>query len=248
MHNNWLFIRNVVAHWVGTMSGVVSITFGVIEYFRKKKAEATIFAAIAICMIFVSSGQAWQDEHRNSENLKGEKNAIVIERDFWKEETYKKDGELQAANQVLAQNFNALAESQKTGDETQKSLTHLSERILEIGKPQAQRTTILYEGRESPASFLRDSDGNNIAQWLLLTNKLSSPTTVEIACSRQFLKLPRVVILTPAGGATLAAHQQVSPTQVRFTVQSPWSPQAPMLVEIPFQNSSASLDCSIGTK
>ena len=57
------FIFAVGSHWVASMSGVVAITAGVIQYLSKKRFHPFVWMAIGIGCLFIASYQAWLDEH-----------------------------------------------------------------------------------------------------------------------------------------------------------------------------------------
>lgn len=101
MHNHWLFAWNVLAHWVASMSSIVSFTLGVVELLRNRKTEAWIFWAIACLFLTMAFDQAWQDEHRNAELLKTEKSSAVGDREFWKSQSYEKDSALRQCGQSV---------------------------------------------------------------------------------------------------------------------------------------------------
>jgi hypothetical protein len=93
-----------------------------------------VMILLGIC-VFVSSFQAWVDEHRNSEQLKIEKAQISGEVAFWMDQSYQKDASLRVRDSLLAKNVDAL-----TG--TQQSLASLSNKVLDISKPEPLKISI----------------------------------------------------------------------------------------------------------
>lgn len=66
----WTFAWSVGTHWVASMSGVVAIIAGVVQYLRKAKFHPLAWIAIGIFFLFIASYQAWLDEHK--ERIKAE--------------------------------------------------------------------------------------------------------------------------------------------------------------------------------
>jgi hypothetical protein len=148
MHNHWLFLGNVVVHWVGSMSGAVSFVLAIVEYVRNKKLEGIAFTLVAILFFFVACDAAWQDEHLNAERLKDEKKSAVVQSNFWEAQFYREQDQLESVNGVLAKNLGALSATQTTQNETQKSLTQLSEKIFDVGKPPKQKSLFWRSGQK----------------------------------------------------------------------------------------------------
>jgi hypothetical protein len=131
MHDHLLFIGNALAHLVASMSGLVSFAIAVYEATRKKKFETWAFFGLgAICLV-VAFDQAWQDEHRNAQLLVSQKEEAVIERNFWKDQSYAKDAALHSRDELLAKNYSALIGEQTTANQTQQSIAQLSKKIID---------------------------------------------------------------------------------------------------------------------
>jgi hypothetical protein len=132
MHDHLLFIGNAFGHLVAAMSGVVSFAVSIVEAVRNKKFETWAFFVLGALSLFVAFDQAWQDEHRNSQELIAEKAAAVSERNFWKDQSYRKDDALRSRDELLAQNYGALIGQQTTSNKSQQSLAQLSNKIVEL--------------------------------------------------------------------------------------------------------------------
>jgi hypothetical protein len=63
MSELWIFTAAVFSHWVASMSGVVAIGVGIIQYIRQTKFSPSIWIALGIGCLFIASYQAWSDEH-----------------------------------------------------------------------------------------------------------------------------------------------------------------------------------------
>jgi hypothetical protein len=57
------FIWAVGSHWVASMSGVVAIGVGIIQYLRQTKFHPSTWVFIGIGCLFIACYQAWLDEH-----------------------------------------------------------------------------------------------------------------------------------------------------------------------------------------
>jgi hypothetical protein len=176
MYNHWLFIHNVLAHLVASMSGVASFLFATWEHAKKKKLEARIFFIVGMFCLIIAFDQAWQDEHGNVKVLVGEKAALWQERDFWKIQTYDKDAALRSRDQLLAQNYTALIGEQTTANGSQQSLAQLSNKILDISKPEPQEFSMRTDAVEYPPI----SQGQRVSEFVMTTNK---PITANIVFS-----------------------------------------------------------------
>ncbi len=148
MRNHFLFFGNVFAHLVASMSGVVSFCIAIWEAFKKKKIESRVFFIVGALFLLVACDQAWQDEHGNVKTLTVEKSALWQERDFWKSQSYDKDASLRIRDSLLLKNGTALAD-------TQASLVTLSNKIIDINKPQAQKFLVRRD----------DSNTETFAKW-----------------------------------------------------------------------------------
>jgi hypothetical protein len=127
----------------------------------------------------------------------------------------------------------------------QNTINGCLNQAIKMLKPPAQKTTILSENFAPGSDVLTDKSGNQIGQWLLMTNINRGTTIVEVRCPRPLPAIPRVVVLR--GGATILTHNQISTTDYQFTIQSAWTPQAPMLVQVALRDINESGYCTIGT-
>jgi hypothetical protein len=225
MHNYWLFIRNVLAHWVAAMSGIVSLALGIVEYFRKRQTEAKLFAVVACVFLMPAFYQAWQDEHHNSEILIAEKSTAVSERDFWRQQAYRKDDALRSRDQLLAQNYTALIGEQGTANKAQDSLAQLSGKILDIDKPAPLR--VITQSLAEPSG-----DGSiKVRYFIVLTNKTVNPAIMNVVCDQD---------ISAGEGAVVGAKQEmmgigpvVAKRRFNLSITSPpWSPLSPILLDV----------------
>jgi hypothetical protein len=178
MHTHWLFAGNVIAHLVASMSGFVSFGIAVYEAFKGKEFEGWAFFAIgAICLI-VAFDQAWQDEHRNAEILIAQRAAAEVGQNFWKDQSYQKDGSLRARDELLTQNYGVLAE-------TQSSLAALSNKLVDVVKPEPSRIDVQW----TPLGQERDKDNAVISRtiaFIARTNKPIPEVRHKIKCPFPF--------------------------------------------------------------
>lgn len=248
MHNLWLFGGNIVVHWVASMSGIVSLSLGIVEYFRKQKTEAAILAIVAVFFLIVASEQAWSDEHRNAEILATQKEAAIQEVNFWKSQSYTKDSELGSIYPILAENSGALAKEQEASIKTQeaasgaqKALANLSSKILDISKPTAQKTTAIFFDRD-------DSQTPARIRVLLLTNKEVTPVDMFVQCNAAL----KSVMIGPVGGMMLGSgSQRLAPNAEEVTVDSPaWTPTVPFMASLSYYGaySGADITCSFNSR
>jgi hypothetical protein len=228
MHSvHWLFVGNVLSHLVASMSGIVSFGIAIYEAAKKKKFETWAFFAIGLICLTVAFDQAWQDEHRNGQAWESQRNLAYQERDFWKDQSYQKDAALRSRDQLLAQNYTALIGEQGSANQTQISLTKLSDKILDIGKPEKQQTTFLLHG----VNFA-ENKGKHYLEAILLTNKSISPVRVLVTCENGLASAQAHV--QTQGGAMNAIHTaRVDEKTFDLEISSPpWSPVTPLLIDL----------------
>jgi hypothetical protein len=233
MHNQWLFFRDVLSHWVTSMSGIVSLLICAVEYIRKHKLEGAMFCVLAGLFLICAFDQAWEDEHRNADVLIGEKSALVSELEFWKQQSYQKDDAIHTRDQLLSKNYAALIGEQTTANNTQSSFSRLSEKILEVGKPQPLR--VITQALMEPAG-----DGPlKVQYFIVLINKSVNPAIMEISCDQD---------ITSGGGAVVGARQALMGTgpviaKRRFDLSltsPPWTPLSPVLLDVHYTGSQPS--------
>ena len=104
---------------------------------EKKRNKAIqwrwIFSFFLFCL-FVSCFQAWVDEHHNSEKLISEKLDLSKQEGFWQGQSFAKDEAIRSRDQLVFQGLQTLTGTQRTENQTQKSLTDLSAKLFEVTK------------------------------------------------------------------------------------------------------------------
>jgi len=160
MRNHILFLYNVFVHLVASMSGLASFAFGFYEHLQQRKIASRVFFAVGSVLLIVAFDQAWQDEHWDVEVLIGEKSTLWQERDFWKEQSYQKDSTVRQMNGLLDKTYGVLFD-------TQQSMTKLSDKILDLNKPEPQQ----YSVRADHVDFPTVSAGQNSVEIIVSTNK-----------------------------------------------------------------------------
>ena len=73
----FLFLGNVASHWISLMSGIVSVIVAIYETIKNKPIVARWFWIVALVCFVVACEKAWQDEHRNTQVVVGEKAAYA---------------------------------------------------------------------------------------------------------------------------------------------------------------------------
>jgi hypothetical protein len=240
MHTHWLFIHNVAAHLVASMSGVASFIFAIIEHARGKKIETWIFSVVgAICLI-VAFDQAWQDEHRNGEILTNEKAVAVSDRDFWKQQTYDKDSALHQRDVLLAQNYTALIGEQATANKAQDSLASLSAKILAIGMPVKQKFTFAQYEFEAPVRPWK-----HFGQYVVMSN-LPIRADIFMKCSHAFTVIAADIASGGAGVHYPNTIFQFDDTSWRVNIPSPpIAPETPLIITMGYDEQPKNGSCTL---
>lgn len=214
MHNvHWLFAGNVFAHLVASMSGLASFGIAVYEALKGKKFEGWAFFTVgAICLI-VAFDQAWQDEHRNAEVVIAQRASAEAGQNFWKDQSYMKDEAIRVRDGLLAQNFSTLSG-------TERSLSDLSNKVLDVTKPEKLKITPFFLGQitenAQPGKFSGD--------WIVITNRSVSPVHMAVKCEHGY---------TAIGARILGVGAQSGGGTGDIGIDSPpWTPSNPLLVTI----------------
>jgi hypothetical protein len=236
MHDHWLFTWNVLSHLVASMSGFASFLMSLWEHSRRRKIESRVFFIVGVLCLVIAFDQAWQDEHRNSEILKAEKATLSSDAGFWKNQAYEKDTSLRSRDQLLAQNYTALIGQQSSANDSQSALAKLSDKILDIGKPQALRVVI-------QALMEPIGDGPvKVRYFIVLTNKTVTPAIVNVSCDQDITAGEGAVVGTTVMSAGMGPV--IGNRRFNFSIASPaWSPQSPILVDVHY--TGAQPNCGI---
>ena len=220
------------------MSGVASFAFAIYEHVRNKKIESRAFFAVGVLCSIIAFDQAWQDEHNNASTLIGEKSALWQERDFWKNQSYEKDDALRTRDNLLAQNYSALAGEQNTANQTQASLAQLSSKILSIDKPPRQQFTYEQNAWEGPAKQWK-----HFGQHVVMNNL---PVRANI-----FLKCDQPITVIDASIVSGGPHfpnsiNQFDASSWRIDIPSPSiTPQTPLIITIGYDTDQKG-KCALG--
>ncbi len=211
MHNHFVFILHVLAHWVATMSGSISLAIALYQAFKKRAIESRTYFVIAGLFFFVSCDWVWQDEHHNVETLIVEKRNLWQERDFWKDQSYQKDSSLRAKDELLGKNTNALIQ-------TQSSLAALSNRILDVAGPTPRKLDV--HRWKIPETYTYANVGR-VQFWSLVvtSNRAISPAKGTIKCDGDFRIVETTLLFH---GSTLrAGYDTLSPKSVHVDFAYP---------------------------
>lgn len=232
MHNVWLFLMNVVAHLVASMSGIVSFVIAFYEAVRNRKIESWIFFAVgAICLI-IAFDQAWQDEHRNVETLIAEKSTLWQERDFWRNQSYEKDASLRIRDSLLEKDTVALGNSQG-------ALANLSNKILELDKPQAQKFTVRRVGGLD--DFVRK--WKHYEEFVVMTN-VPVEARYLVACNQPMGDVDARI--AEGGPRFPMSVQEATPNEWMIHIPSPQiTPGNPLLITVGYNEDSLGI-CQTG--
>jgi hypothetical protein len=159
-----LYLKALIFNWVGIFGILLTLAPLFQPWVEKKALKKQVslkhlWIAGLICLFFASY-EAWKDEHARVDQLFRENQTVVNERDFWKDQSYQKDTALRARDQLLGQNFATL-------NATQQALASLSNKVLEIAKPEPLKITIGMGG-----ALLKSKDGYKDNQFLVFANKV----------------------------------------------------------------------------
>jgi hypothetical protein len=164
------FIKAVAAHWFWWI-GLVLTLEPMYQHLLPAKWQKWIggkmselapqwFLCTGVLLVLIAFYQSWQDEHRIVAQLIVEKSGIVREREFWKNQSFQKDASLRIRDELLGKNVSALSD-------TQTSLASLSNRLLDIGKPERLNISIDQVGSLPPIR-----PGYTVVQYLIIPNRL----------------------------------------------------------------------------
>ena len=231
---HWLFTVNVLAHWVASMSSIVSFTLGIVELVRNRKTEAWVFCAIGGLFLIMAFDQAWQDEHRNSQILTEEKSTATSQKNFWENQSYQKDISLRTRDELLTKNYGVLAQ-------TQSSLADLSNKLVDVVKPEAFKVNVMRW--QIPAVMNTASGPVRIWVLVLLGNRQIDVTRGTASCDKPFTALNSDILTH--GTSVRAGYEQKTPNSVHVEfVYPPWSKNNPLVLAVTTPQNADIENCS----
>jgi hypothetical protein len=220
-----LFIKAVFAHWIATVGILLTLTPFVpqaaqkwIETRMNKQFSPKHLWIVGTILLAFAFYQAWVDEHTNAEQLISEKLQIVEEREFWKSQSYEKDGAIRKRDELLEANIGALSS-------TQSAFAQLSNKVLDITRPEQ----LLVQVKQNEISTIALGEKK---LWIisLVSNKSFSPIRGTVSCANPFEEQGTPVVTGES--ATLALNAgAISDRAVRLGIVSPaLNPDTPLLI------------------
>jgi hypothetical protein len=185
----YLFASDLFHQLLFYVGGVLAFMEWMLMKYFDTPLEKQLFTSIVLILFFFCCFQAFKDEHQNSQTLIGDKAELTSERNFWKEQSEAKDGEVRQRDRLLETNFTTLSG-------TQRSLAGLSHKILDITKPEPTRITmhaIPIKQSDAPAAILVAHTNNSIAGF-----------KGKVKCDRAFH--PLQITIPNAGGQMNAGY------------------------------------------
>ena len=167
-----------ILFYFGTVGAMLILLWE--KVFKRALHLKTVLVVAGFCL-FLSCFQAWVDEHHNSEQLIRDKAQLSAEREFWRGQSNAKDDLLRSRDDLLAANFSILGN-------TQQSLANLSNRVLEIAKPEPLKITPAQGG-----AFLKPKEGYKDNQWFVFTNKII-PARGQFGCDQDMADIHVFVV------------------------------------------------------
>ncbi len=206
------------------MSGIASFCFSLYEHAKGKAIRSRAFFVVGVICLLVGFDAAWQDEHRNSEVLIAEKSGAVSEVNFWKEQSYEKDSVLRQRDSLLAQNYTALTGEQAASTKTQQSLAQLSNKILDLNKPEPLKQL------PRAGEIENIGKGTHAFFFLVLRNKSLTPVRFTLECSSAFNGAEAQI--ARSGGTQMQSEPKlIAPNKELFEIDSPpWTQDNPLII------------------
>ena len=217
----YLFLADLFHQILFYIGGVLALVEMVTLKWLHTPLEKKLFTGLTLLCLFISCFQAWVDEHHNAEELIKDKADIVGQREFWKGQSYAKDEAIRMRDGLLDQNFTTLSG-------TQSSLAQLSNKILDVTKPEARVIT----------PFLVIKNGN-LERYLLLVNKTITPVHMIAKCDKPIVSGVGSIL---GSKTTILGDSWPGPrSNGRYAVGSGgnvWGPTAPLIVTLNFNELS----------
>jgi hypothetical protein len=236
----FLYIKAVFAHWFATVGILLTLTPFVpdrtrkwVEVRMKQQFSLKHLWIVGAVLLGIAFYQAWVDEHYNATQLIKDKDSISRDMEFWKNQSYAKDEAIRKRDELLDKNFTTLTE-------TQRSLTTLSNTILNltVGAPEITTIPLRVQEPQLPGKFSR--------HFLLLTNKIVSPVKLTFGCSGAQVYSVEPVPLPP--GAMIGGAEPLGDGHT-FRVEiatPPWTSTHPIVLETVIdKDDSAQAGCRI---
>jgi len=149
-----------MAGWASVLSTVSTyMPDRVKSRFGLKREQRVVTFVIAALFLYVAGYQVWLDEHHNTDQVAREKAEFSKEREFWKDQSYQKDGAVRSRDNLLSQNFTTLTQSQQQYNE-------MTKKVLEM-KPEPLNYVLVQEG--SPPN---PQPGYTLQHYLIIPNRV----------------------------------------------------------------------------
>ncbi|MFZ3341392.1 MAG: hypothetical protein WA213_10955 [Terriglobales bacterium] len=224
-NNLYLFSWDLAHQVLFYIGGLLALVEWIMVKYLNTPIEKHVFTGVVLGLMFIASFQVWLDEHHNSEELIKEKSQLVGEMEFWKGQSYAKDESLRTRDALLSQNFGTLSG-------TQQSLSQLSNKILDISKPEHLAI--------HPIALMPAKDTtNSVAQYqkvfVLLVNKAIVPVHILVKCDKPIVSASGGIL-----GTTMTLMNDTWPgarSDGSFGVGAGggvWGPLSPLVVTIYF--------------
>jgi hypothetical protein len=160
-----------------------------------------------------------------------EKSQFASQRDYWKQQSDEKDSAIRTRDELLARNFTVLSEAQT-------SLTTLSNKVLDITKPEPLK--IIMAGERLP--YYGGAQPHEMIM-LAFPNKVVGTVNADVSCDKEIQSARAAILghdLWMGGGVQL-----LSPKRFDVNITSPiWTPTQPLVVYVAFRSDLAT-ECKI---
>jgi hypothetical protein len=222
-----------IAWWIGLGSTFSTyLPERVRGYVGLKPSQRRTTLILAGVLLYLATYQVWSDERRNVDQLVSEKSRFAAERDNWKQQSDSKDAAIRERDALLEKNVSALSD-------TQTSLATLSNRVLEITKPEPLK--IIMAGERLPYY-----GGNQPHEMIMLAfpNKVLGAVNADVSCDKEIQSARAAMFghdLWIGGGVHMLDQKGFS-----VNITSPvWTPIQPLVVYIKFATDLPMVGCRI---
>jgi hypothetical protein len=164
---HFLFIGNVAAHLVALMSGIATFGIAIWENIKKHPIRARSFWIVSAFFLLVAVDQAWQDEHRNSEVLIGQKSAVYAEKNACEQQQAIREAYTRGLEGNTLKQQQSIEEQRNFNSKQQDTLNTCVVSLVSATKP--EKFAVFARGVRLPVSrslpmFGRETFGTVIVQ------------------------------------------------------------------------------------
>jgi hypothetical protein len=236
----WMFVGNVLANWLSTITGgVIATVILLIEHKFNKNVTWKVLWGFLGFGLFVSCFLSWHDEHHNLQQVIAEKadfagklstcsghlEAMSVKADILDSQTRNQQSQINTDQTLVASQQSTLNSSQLATNSC----------LLALGKQGSPSSLIT---KATPLQFNnigKDETGREIGVTVIVitTNKTVSPVHGLVSCTKRLDRYVGTDLAVPGSAVMMINNGPDGNGSVRLGMEgASWTPEAPIIVTV----------------